>query len=74
MGVTVEELLERLGGELVSGDAETRLGGVEGEGNGPGLYLVLGRRLPRQRLRLRKKQERRSFRLDLFRAAIARWR
>jgi UDP-3-O-[3-hydroxymyristoyl] glucosamine N-acyltransferase len=40
--VTVGELIERLGGELLTGDPETRLVGVEGMGLGPGTYLVFG--------------------------------
>jgi UDP-3-O-[3-hydroxymyristoyl] glucosamine N-acyltransferase len=40
--VTVGELIERLGGDLICGDVETRLMGVEGMGFGPGTYLVFG--------------------------------
>jgi len=38
--VTVGELIERLGGDLLLGDPETRLYGVEGMALGSGLYLV----------------------------------
>jgi UDP-3-O-[3-hydroxymyristoyl] glucosamine N-acyltransferase len=40
--VTVGELIGQLGGDLLRGDAETWLDGVEGMGLGPGLYLVFG--------------------------------
>ena len=40
--MTVGELIERLGGELLQGDSSTRLIGPEGMGIGPGFYLVFG--------------------------------
>ncbi len=40
--MTVGQLIEQLGGELLHGDPETWLDGVEGMGIEPGLYLVFG--------------------------------
>ncbi len=44
---TVGELIEELGGELLTGNPGTLLVGVEGLGIGPGLYLVFGETMAR---------------------------